>query len=195
MCLRRIEVLAFKNVEEVYLAIVKKLKIRPNHLTLLGLCLALATPLAAYANNAIIVAVLIVLSSLADALDGYTARVLKATSKWGAFLDSTADRVADSMFVLSFMLLGLSPTICYLLLTFSLLVSYTRARGEALGTTFKGVGIIERQERAVLFILIAFLIAYDKQVAEIGAIVTLAFTVITVIQRVLHAKKRLTEVE
>ncbi|MEM0340339.1 MAG: CDP-alcohol phosphatidyltransferase family protein [Acidilobaceae archaeon] len=187
--------LAFKNVEEVYLAIVKKLKIRPNHLTLLGLCLALATPLAAYANNAIIVAVLIVLSSLADALDGYTARVLKATSKWGAFLDSTADRVADSMFVLSFMLLGLSPTICYLLLTFSLLVSYTRARGEALGTTFKGVGIIERQERAVLFILIAFLIAYDKQVAEIGAIVTLAFTVITVIQRVLHAKKRLTEVE
>ncbi|MEM1873608.1 MAG: CDP-alcohol phosphatidyltransferase family protein [Acidilobaceae archaeon] len=180
-----------EKLAEAYLRAVSALGVKPNHLTLAGLCLALVAPVAAYAGYTVAVVALMALSALMDALDGYTARALKMTSKWGAFLDSTADRVADSMFVLSLMLLGLNPTACFLLLTSSLLISYTRARGEALGLSFKGVGLIERQERVLLLIVIAVLTLYDVRIAEIGVLATLVMSIATVVQRILHARRGL----
>jgi CDP-diacylglycerol--glycerol-3-phosphate 3-phosphatidyltransferase len=93
---------------------------------------------------------------LADMLDGALARVKGTSGKWGAFLDSTLDRVADaSIFgglTLWFMLGGHSTILAGLTLfclVAGALVSYAKARAEGLGLT-ADVGIAERSERLLI---------------------------------------------
>jgi archaetidylinositol phosphate synthase len=94
---------------------------------------------------------LILVAGFFDIVDGAVARVTGRISRRGAFLDSTLDRVSEVAIFLGIMLGGLaSPTLVFLALSFSLLVSYTRARGESLGTSLSGIGIGERSERLLI---------------------------------------------
>jgi phosphatidylinositol phosphate synthase len=93
---------------------------------------------------------------LLDMLDGVLARMKGTTGQWGAFLDSTMDRIADasifSGLVVWFMLGGHNPLLAgvsLFCLVVGLLVSYTKARAEGLGLRCD-VGLIERPERMVI---------------------------------------------
>ena len=97
---------------------------------------------------------------LLDMLDGVLARIKGTTGTWGAFLDSTLDRVADaaifSGLVWWFMRGGHDPTlggVSLFCLVCGALVSYAKARAEGLGLSCD-VGLIERPER-MLIVLIA----------------------------------------
>ena len=93
-----------------------------------------------------------------DIVDGAVARVTGRTSKRGAFLDSTLDRVAEIALFGGIMLGGSSaPILVLLALSFSLLVSYTRAKGDALGVALSGVGIGERSERLLILAITSIL--------------------------------------
>ncbi len=106
-----------------------------------------------------IAGLLILLAGFFDIVDGAVARVTERISKRGAFLDSTLDRVSEVAIFLGILVGGLaSPTAVVVALSFSLLVSYTRARAESLGTSLSGVGIGERSER-LLILAIASLFA------------------------------------
>jgi CDP-diacylglycerol--glycerol-3-phosphate 3-phosphatidyltransferase len=103
---------------------------------------------------------LVLLGGLADVLDGRLARAQNVVSPAGAFLDSTLDRFAEV-----FALAGLAAfyaaapwrvLVVALALGGSLLVSYTRARGEGLGVSYQG-GIMARAERLVLLALASLL--------------------------------------
>ncbi|MDE1858169.1 MAG: CDP-alcohol phosphatidyltransferase family protein [Thaumarchaeota archaeon] len=95
--------------------------------------------------------VLILVSGWFDIVDGAVARVTGRTSARGAFLDSTMDRVAEVALFGGVLLGGYaSPVAVLLALSFSLLVSYTRAKGDALGVKLAGVGIGERSERLLI---------------------------------------------
>lgn len=86
-----------------------------------------------------------------DIVDGAVARVTGKASKRGAFLDSTLDRVAELFIFLGIFAGGLAPPIfVFSALSLSLLVSYTRAKGDALGIKLSGVGIGERSERLLI---------------------------------------------
>jgi archaetidylinositol phosphate synthase len=86
-----------------------------------------------------------------DVVDGAVARVTGNVSKRGAFLDSTFDRVAEVAIFLGILAGGLAPPLLILAaLSLSLLVSYTRAKGDALGIALSGVGIGERSERLLI---------------------------------------------
>lgn len=96
---------------------------------------------------------LYLLCGAADVLDGRIARAQGVSSDYGAFLDSTLDRFAET-----FVFLGLAwyfrswpaaGLLCLVALAGSLLVSYTRARGQAVGVDFNK-GIMQRAERIVL---------------------------------------------
>ena len=98
-------------------------------------------------------ALLYLFCGAADVLDGRIARAQGTSSDYGAFLDSTLDRFAET-----FVFLGLAwyfrawpaaGLLCLVALAGSLLVSYTRARGQALGVDFNK-GIMQRAERIVL---------------------------------------------
>src|SRR6266478_7189706 len=96
---------------------------------------------------------------LLDMLDGVLARIKGTSGTWGAFLDSTMDRIADagifSGLVIWFMLGGRNPLlggVSLFCLVAGILVSYTKARAEGLG--LRGdVGLIERPERMLISLI------------------------------------------
>ena len=133
----------------------------PNHYTLAGVAAALGAVLAAYAGLGPHSVALMLASGALDALDGLVARYSGRASRAGAFLDSAADRVSDSLYHLALALLGVDPIPVIASLSASLTTSYIRARGESLGVGVAGVGLVERQER-VVFILAVALVSLSR---------------------------------
>ena len=87
----------------------------------------------------------LLLSGFVDIIDGAVARVTKSVSSRGNFLDSTFDRVGEILVFLGITSSGIGDCpIIFLALSFSLLVSYLRAKGEALQVKVAGLGVGER---------------------------------------------------
>ena len=110
----------------------------PNALTLIGLAICAASAVLVATGYLIAGGILLLLASAFDILDGAVARVTGKVYRYGAFLDSTTDRYAESF--------------TYMALTGSLLVSYVRARAQSLGFVCDG-GIFARPERVVLTVV------------------------------------------
>ena len=125
---------------------------------------------------------------LFDLLDGTMARLSNTTSRWGAMLDSTLDRISDAA-ILGSIAYWLSkshdralPLVLALLILGSL-ISYIKARAEALDIACNG-GIAERTERLIIVLLTAGLDGIHVHYAfAIGLWLLFVLSVITVIQR------------
>ena len=137
------------------------------------------------------------LSVLTDLLDGAMARKLGRTSRFGAWLDSTCDRVADaaifSGLVLWFLGDGDSTTlgaVALFCLVAGSTVSYAKARAEGLGLTCD-VGLAERAERLIIVLLGTLLIGLGLDLALAVALWLLAAaTAITVVQRLVEVRRQ-----
>jgi CDP-diacylglycerol--glycerol-3-phosphate 3-phosphatidyltransferase len=177
-------------------------RVTPNALTTSGVLLcALASILVCFeSRNELLFywvgATVFVAGSVLDILDGALARAGGKTTPFGAFLDSTTDRVSEG-----FMLTAIAwilarhhhpafVAVAMAAMAGSFLVSYTRAKAETLG--LRGdVGIGSRAERVV--VITAGLVLAPWGVLP-WALVLLACTAwITVVQRVLHVRKQLLE--
>jgi len=175
---------ARKNVEVFTTRIAKSLnkgKISPSHLTVLGLIFAVASALAfsSLVGNILLAGILFLVSAVFDLFDGPLARVSGKESDRGAFLDSTMDRLGESLIILAIIEGGhADPLLAGFVLMFSLLVSYARAKGEALNMKISGLGIGERAER-VLALSILSIIGY----VEIGLLVVAFIAAVTFVQR------------
>ncbi len=138
--------------------------------------------------------VLLFLSPL-DALDGSLARLRGETSKFGAFFDSVLDRYSEMLLFAGFMVYFLRRFDQDMALwTFaaaagSILVSYTRARGEALGFEVRR-GLLTRFERYII-IIPALILAVPK----FGIIVIAILANFTAIQRFIHVRRQALEQE
>ncbi|MGA4992928.1 phosphatidylinositol phosphate synthase [Nonomuraea bangladeshensis] len=145
-------------------------------------------------------ALVITVFVLFDLLDGVVARLGgKGGSTWGAFLDSTLDRVADAAIfaglILYFVSRGdtLMATVTLACLIAGALVSYAKARAEGLGLT-ADVGLAERPERLVVALVAAFLSGLGvPYVLAAGMWLLAAASVITVGQRVWHVHEQARE--
>jgi CDP-diacylglycerol--glycerol-3-phosphate 3-phosphatidyltransferase len=177
-------------------------RVTPNALTVSGVLLCIAASVLVLFENRSeflfywLAAVVFVTGSVLDILDGALARAGGKTTPFGAFLDSTTDRISEG-----FMLTAIAYVFArhghdvFVAVTMaavagSFLVSYTRARAEALG--LRGdVGIGSRAERVV--VITAGLVLAPWGVLP-WAIVLLATTAwMTVVQRVLHVRRQLLE--
>ena len=139
----------------------------------------------------------IVLFVFSDLLDGTMARMSGRSGPWGAFLDSTLDRVADgAMFggiVLGFANAGQTWTAAAALgcLVGGAVVSYAKARAESIGVECN-VGIAERAERLILAGAAALLYGLGvPYVLPVALWILLALTWFTVGQRVMHVRRQL----
>ena len=95
--------------------------------------------------------ILLLFSGFFDIVDGCVARVTKQCSIKGAYLDSVFDKISESIIFIGLAIGGLAnPIISQIAISISLLVSYTRAKSEAVGVDLKGIGIGERAERLLL---------------------------------------------
>jgi CDP-diacylglycerol--glycerol-3-phosphate 3-phosphatidyltransferase len=177
-------------------------RVTPNALTASGVLLCgIASLLVLFENRNEILfywlaAVVFVVGSLLDILDGALARAGGKTTPFGAFIDSTTDRVSEGFmltaiaYVLAVHHRPVFVAVAMAGVAGSFLVSYTRARAEALG--LRGdVGIGSRAERVV--VITAGLVLAPWGVLP-WALVLLAGTAwVTVAQRVLHVRKQLME--
>jgi CDP-diacylglycerol---glycerol-3-phosphate 3-phosphatidyltransferase len=169
--------------------VLSAIRVRPDSLTVAGWVLSVcAATLFALGYTKTAGAVML-FAGLFDALDGAVARESNRMSSFGAFLDSTLDRLSESAIFVGIVFFYASSARPYeallagVAMAFSLMTSYTRARAEGLGFECE-VGLLERAGRVVilsLFSLTGFLIAGVGLVA-VGALVTTA-------QRILHVRR------
>lgn len=135
-------------------------RVSPDLLNYLGAALGLLAGAAFVLGELPLAAWLVAMGGVCDILDGRVARARGMPSTYGAFLDSTLDRFAETFtFAGVAWYFGGSPRMAAataLAIAGSLLVSYTRARGEALGVSCTG-GLAQRAERLVLLALSALL--------------------------------------
>ncbi len=162
----------------------------PTAWTLVGLLVsflaAVAYSTSGFSGGAVGGALVLVAGGF-DIVDGAVARVTGRTSKRGAFLDSTLDRVAEVALFAGILVGGYVNSVVVLLaLSLSLLVSYTRAKGDALGVTLSGVGIGERSERLLVLAVLSMvgLVAW-------GVIVVLVVALYTFLERTYRAIRAL----
>jgi CDP-diacylglycerol---glycerol-3-phosphate 3-phosphatidyltransferase len=177
-------------------------RVSPNALTAAGVLLCIAASVVVYFEYRgelaafWVGAVLFVIGSVLDILDGALARRSRKATPFGAFLDSTIDRVGEG-FMLGAIALVFARDEEVLALAFtiaaiggSFLVSYTRARAEALG--LKGdVGIGSRAERVV--VIVSGLVLAPWGVLPWAIYLLTATAWITVLQRVLSVRSQLRE--
>lgn len=144
-------------------------------------------------------ALVITLFVFSDTLDGTMARLSGRTSPWGAFLDSTLDRLGDAAVFGGILLYfaeqpGGVPTAWAALacLVFGFMVSYARARAEGLGFDAKG-GIAERADRLVVVLVatgLTGLFGWPDMVLTVVLTILAVASAITVVQRMAAVKSQ-----
>jgi CDP-diacylglycerol--glycerol-3-phosphate 3-phosphatidyltransferase len=179
-------------------------RVTPNALTTAGVSLCLAASVVVFFENRNewlfywLGAVLFVVGSILDILDGALARAGGKTTPFGAFLDSTTDRIGEGAMLGAIALIfhrhdhPVALAVTFAAVAGSFLVSYTRAKAEGLG--LRGdVGLGSRAERVV--VITAGLVLGPISIwLLVGAIALLTATAwLTVLQRILFVRKQLRE--
>ena len=175
-------------------------RLTPNAISLTGLALNLLAAVLVFADLFFLGGVAFVVGSVCDTLDGRYSRMSGKGTQFGAFLDSTLDRVSEGVVLAAVAAefaedgntFAVAATVVAVLA--SVMVSYTRARAEALGVT-GDVGIAPRAVRVVI-LSIGLLFAGGASLGDFSLLaptvyVLAGLSIITVFQRIFHVRKAL----
>ena len=174
--------------------------VTPDMVTVTGTLGAVVGAFAFFPRGSFFLGTLVVtLSVLTDVLDGAMARMRGISGNWGAFLDSTLDRIADAAIFSALVLWYAGDGDSTLLLGVTLfclvsgvVTSYAKARAEGLGMT-ANVGIAERLERLVIVLAGTALAGFGLDGALPVALWVLAVaSAITVGQRLVEVRRQAT---
>jgi len=165
--------------------------ITPNILTWFGFLITIGAAVLIVTGHLFAAGLVVLLAGFFDILDGALARRTNQTTRFGALLDSTLDRLSEALLLLGILVLNLlrdqlsvEVLLVCLALIGSLLVSYVKARAEALGLECQ-VGLFTRAERVTVLALGLLLSQIDYALITALAIIVL-FSFITAGQRVLY---------
>src|SRR5918992_856081 len=175
-------------------------RLTPNAISLTGLALNVVAAVLVYADYYFLGGIAFVVGSVMDTLDGRYSRMSGKGTQFGAFLDSTLDRVSEGIVLAAVAAqfaesgddFAVAATVIAVLA--SVMVSYTRARAEALGV--KGdVGIAPRAIRVVI-LSAGLLFAKgaslgDFELLEPAVYVLAVLSIVTVFQRIFHVRREL----
>ncbi|MGH7501389.1 MAG: CDP-alcohol phosphatidyltransferase family protein [Longimicrobiales bacterium] len=176
-------------------------RVHPNLLTTLGFLVTVSSGVAFHQHHVRTAGFLILLGGFFDILDGRVARLTALGSKFGAFYDSTLDRISEIIVFLGLLSLyndyrlelgdvGMIYLIA-LAMAGSLMISYTRARAAALGLDCK-VGLMPRAERVVLIGCAAMFFGetWDGLVLKVVIALLAILTNLTAFQRIVWVYQR-----
>ncbi|MDQ0825685.1 MULTISPECIES: phosphatidylinositol phosphate synthase [unclassified Arthrobacter] len=176
-----------------------KIGVSPDAVTILGTAGVAAGALVFYPLGQLFWGTLFITAFIfSDVLDGIMARMQGVKSRWGNFLDSTLDRIADGALFAGVsiwfftggnnMAIAVSALLCLVL---GMVVSYARAKAESLGFT-ANVGIAERAERLVSVLVITGLtgLGLPPAVLLVTLVLLAAASLITVVQRVISVRRQ-----
>jgi len=178
-------------------------RLTPNAISLTGFVLCVVSAVLILQGWWVAGGIAFIVGSVCDTLDGRYSRMSGKGSPFGAFLDSTLDRMEEGIVLaavavqfasdddLTFIFGGdVAVGVTALAVLASLMVSYTRARAEALGVECK-VGIADRAVRVV--VLSVGLVFGFLQAIEPAVYLLALMAVITVFQRIFHVRSELTK--
>ena len=177
-----------ENIEPILLKIGKifsHLRISPTGWSIIGLIVGVIAAMvyAEIINGGIVLGgILLLVMGFFDIIDGAVAKATNSVSLKGAFIDSNADRISEILvFIGIFQSELVNPNIILLALSGSLMVSYVRAKSEAMNIHVAGLGVGERAERIIVLAL--FSIGGEIQ---LGMMILTILTIVTVIQRITY---------
>jgi CDP-diacylglycerol--glycerol-3-phosphate 3-phosphatidyltransferase len=171
-------------------------RVHPNVLSTIGFLVTMSSAFAFHSHHARTAGALILLGGIFDVFDGRVARATGLASQFGAFYDSTLDRISEIAVYLGILslyndyrlVLGDVGMIYAVMLAMagSLMISYTRARAAALGIDCK-VGLMQRGERVVAIGLASLLFGESASglALRVVIIVLAVLTNLTAIQRII----------
>jgi CDP-diacylglycerol--glycerol-3-phosphate 3-phosphatidyltransferase len=175
-------------------------RLTPNAISLTGFVLNVVAAVLVWQRYFFLAGIAFIVGSVCDTLDGRYSRMSGKGTPFGAFLDSTLDRMEEGIVLMAVGAyfaakhdeLAVAAVVAAVL--FSLMVSYTRARAEALGVECK-VGIASRAVRVVI-LSIGLLFARgaslgDFALLEASVYVLAVLAIITTFQRIFHVRKQL----
>jgi CDP-diacylglycerol--glycerol-3-phosphate 3-phosphatidyltransferase len=179
-------------------------RLTPNAISLSGLLLNLAAAVLITQRLFFLAGVAFIVGSVMDTLDGRYSRMSGKGTMFGAFLDSTLDRIEEGLVLTAVAWYfadrgdAVAASACVIAVLGSLMVSYTRARAEALGVECK-VGIATRPVRVVI-LSVGLVFAKGAGIADIELLAPAiyamaALTALTVGQRVWHVRRELETLE
>jgi len=175
-------------------------RLTPNAISLMGLVGNLVAAVLVTQELFFLAGVAFVIGSVMDTLDGRYSRMSGKGTLFGAFLDSTLDRIEEGIVLAAvagyFAAQGddFAAAMCVVAVLFSLMVSYTRARAEALGVECK-VGLATRPVRVVI-LSIGLIFAKGAGIGDFELLAPAvyaiaALTIFTTFQRVWHVRNEL----
>jgi CDP-diacylglycerol--glycerol-3-phosphate 3-phosphatidyltransferase len=176
----------------------QRLGITANRVTVAGFCIVVVAAGLIAIGQLLIGAVVLVAGSLLDAVDGALARATGGSTAFGSFLDSTLDRAAEAILyagVVVYLLRATSDPVWPVVLALaalcgSFMVSYTRAKAEAIGLT-ASIGLAPRTERLVLVVAGIGLAGMGLEIGLIGAMgIIAALSAATTVQRIWHVRQQ-----
>jgi CDP-diacylglycerol--glycerol-3-phosphate 3-phosphatidyltransferase len=175
-----------------------RIGLTPDMVTWIGALAVVANSVFVIAHGHwVLGALLYGLLGLSDVLDGTMARLSQTSGKWGAFLDSTLDRIVDASVLIAIAVYYIAhpeqswiPVVTLIALTAGQLTSYIRARAEAVGATCR-VGFAERAERSLIVWLGMLLTGLGFNVLPYSLVLLALASSATVIQRIIHVRKQL----
>ena len=192
----------FTRVLTPFAALLLRLGVSPDAVTLVGTAGVMAGALVFFPMGEFFWGTIVItMFVFSDLVDGNMARQAGISSRWGAFLDSTLDRVADGAIFAGFALWyagsGNDNMLCAVAifcLASGQVVSYTKARGESIGLPVAVNGLVERAERLVISLVAAglaglhgfgvpgiqVLLPIALWIVAVGSLVTLVQRVVTV---------------
>lgn len=176
-----------------------RLRLSPDAVTIAGTLGVSAGALVFFPQGKIWIGVLVITAFIfSDTVDGIMARSSGQSSKWGAYLDSTLDRIGDAAIfgglVMFYAGRGDSLVMAWLALAcliLGMVVSYARARAEGLGFT-ANVGIAERADRLVAALAAAFFADLLGSTTLLGVVLALlaVASLVTILQRMLTVRRQ-----
>jgi CDP-diacylglycerol--glycerol-3-phosphate 3-phosphatidyltransferase len=176
---------------------IAKTPLTPNIITWIGFIVTIGAGALVVTDYWLAAGIVVLVAGLFDMLDGALARATNKTTRFGAILDSTLDRVSEAILLVSLLAVfardGLvtESILSGVALVGSLLVSYIRARMEGLGVECKA-GLFTRPERVIILALGLVLSQLNYAMLVMLAVLTF-FSWLTVIERMVYAWRKLRE--
>jgi len=167
--------------------------VSPNFLSWFGFLLTSGTAVLIVTDHLFAAGFMVLVAGFFDILDGALARHANKATRFGAVLDATLDRISEALLLLAIMYIyakGYSAAeviIVGFALVSSLMVSYMRARAEAIGVDCK-VGLFTRAERVVVLAL-GLLLSQFNYALTIALVIIIVFSVVTILQRVIYIRR------
>ena len=195
--MKRLEALrapVYRLIDPVVSWLVRR-RVHPNLLTTLGFLSVVGAGYLYHLDHVRWAGLLVLIGGMWDIFDGQVARVSGMASKFGAFFDSTLDRISEIVVFLGLLSLynryGRDLADVWMVYTIvlamggSLMVSYTRARAEGLGLDCK-VGLMQRPERVLVLGVgsLSFGLMWHGFVLEVAIVAVAVLTNLTAIQRI-----------